>query len=152
MEFDFVIKHPRRGLVAVVEIKTGSQEWSAARAAEYRRNLILSGIVTPAPPYFLVLTPKSGYLWEGATSSTPEHLPGLTFPMAGVLQRYSSSEAAASIPSSDFHSAVFRWLSNLTDGQEPSEAVSADHPEAQLVHHGFLEAVQGAMVLTEASV
>lgn len=150
MRFDIVVRRTDGSLVAIVELRMGSEPWSATRAAEYRRNLILSGIIKSAPPYFLFLTPDTSFLWIGASSPTPEYLPQHTFSMSPVVERYSAADRPLS--GREFESLVLRWFNELTAIDQHSIVDELHEPDRLLAESGFLQDIRGAMVLYEEAV
>ncbi|MDK2971544.1 MAG: hypothetical protein PWP23_1299 [Candidatus Sumerlaeota bacterium] len=149
MQFDIVLRDEVKGLMAIIEIKASRDPWSAEEAAEYRSSLLASLPVRPR--YFLLLTPEQGYLWMQDDAIAPPAPPRLSFPMAPIVTGYFDRSGRERPSRPEFESLVFRWLlglvSRVADGQETGGRETED----LLAACGFIDDIQGSLVLPEAA-
>lgn len=128
-------------LIAAVEVKN-REGLTKDLAVSLRRNLVLNGLVPPAP-YFLLVSQDRGFLWVRANPTDPDAVPAYEFSMQSVLERRTPPErrnGRADQP--EFFMLVLDWLAELAWlGDDPSDV--ADEPEQTLAAAGFLEAIRG---------
>lgn len=132
--------------VAVVELKN-RQDLRRDIAVQLRRNLAVHGALR-SPPYFLLLSQDTGYLWKDAPAHDLLAPPLREFPMRAVVARYSGRGSAADrLPESEFAALVFRWLQSLTQAIDGAR----DDAESSLQEAGLLEEIRGGSVVAEAA-
>ena len=129
--------------IAMVEVK-GGRDMSRDIAVEIRSSMLERGL--PAHiPYFLLLSPDTGFLWKDDPSLSANSPPDYEFPMNSVIIRYSKGEPEKWLYRSALEYLILRWLTNLSS--KPEEMVMAEEPEKTLVCAGFTDAIYDAMVL-----
>lgn len=112
---DFVIRSPDDRTLLIVEAKTrvnASAEW----AAQLRRNLVVNGVLPPAP-YFLLALPDKFFLWKHPDSRQAV-LPDYEFDAEEVLRPYAASLGFPldSLSGASFEWVVRLWLDDLVRG------------------------------------
>lgn len=142
MAVDILIRDINKQSIAIIEVKI----WSKVSHAEMREllNRIFSFTTFDTPiPYFLLVTPKTGFLWQQPKPNDP---PNLEFSMEEVVVRYLSDPVdRQNLRETQFELIILEWLTDLAwlSGEVTTE------PEKSLAVQGFLKAIRGASVLPE---
>ena len=145
---DFVVYAPDDSICLVVEAKS-TQHDNEIWAAELRRNLVMHGVVPPAP-YFLLALPQHFYLWKDASTSEAV-LPDYQVATEAVLPLYLRD---FSVPLDEFSAdnwdfLVAAWLDDLIDRPlRPELPMPARH---LLVDSGLYDAVRNGSVTAHAN-
>lgn len=141
---DILVQGPDGRPVAVVELKN-RRNLSPDVAADLHRQLLGYGTRSQAP-YLLLLSQDSGFLWKNPDAEGTNNFPSYGFPMTNVVARYLPHlNSGERLRESELELLVLQWLNSLTDGLQ----YASDEPEKSLATSGFLEAIQGAMVISE---
>jgi hypothetical protein len=139
--FDILIRNINKAPIAIVEIRI----WPTLSNDDI--NDILDKILTYTTnfntliPYFLLVTPKNGFLWQQPKPNDP---PTLEFSMEDVVIRYLPDPIARqNLRGTQFELIILEWLTDLAwiAGETNTE------PEKSLAAQGFLSAIREASVL-----
>ncbi len=129
------------GPIAMVEVK-GMRNMSCDVAVEIRDSMLERGL--PAHiPYFLLLSPDTGFLWKDDPSLNAETPPDYEFPMKSVITRYSEGKPEKWLYRSVLEYLILEWLVDLR--AKPQEMV--EEPDKMLARAGFTDALQHAMIV-----
>jgi len=141
---DIIVQESDGRLIAIVEIKN-RQNLSRDIAMMLRRSMIDDGLPLNIP-YFLLLSEDTGFLWKQPDQAKPEASPTVEFPMKNIVTRYLPELGPEErLRGAELELLVLHWLNNLAwTPQIPNE-----EPEKSLAASGFLETIQGAIVLIE---
>ena len=127
--------------IAMVEVK-GRRGMSRDVAVEIRESMLERGL--PAHiPYFLLLSPDTGFLWKDDPSLNAKTPPNYEFPMRSVVTRYSEGESEQFLHWSVLEYVVLEWLVDLR--AKPQEMV--DEPDKMLARAGFTDVLQHALIV-----
>jgi hypothetical protein len=144
LQTDILVRSPDGSNIAVVEVKN-RKNLSRDIATIVRRNMLEDGLSSQAP-FFLLLSQDKGFLWNGAATGNSDAPPSYEFPMENVIARYENSANGTERLGEEYlELLVLRWLLDL--GNMPQKADG--EPEKSLAHSGFLQAIQGAMVIAD---
>lgn len=125
--------------IAMVEVKS-RRNIPRDLAIVVRSSMLERGL--PAHiPYFLLLSPDTGFLWKDDPSLSVDSPPDYEFPMNSVITRYSRGEPEKWLHGLEW--LVLEWLMDLR--AKPQEMV--EEPEKMLARAGFTDALQHAMIL-----
>jgi hypothetical protein len=148
LQADLLVSAPNGRIVAIGEVK-GGQSLSETEAARFRANLIRSSSEIALSPFFLLVWPDIGYLWDQREILHPTAPATITFPMAAVIERYLPWLNQGELPgSTQLALALAGWVADLADPTR-LETAPAVHVFGQI---DFLAAIRGASVLTDAPV
>ena len=128
--------------IAVVEVK--NKEGLSREDAMRQLRVLTTHYALPYAAYYLVVSQDYGYLWKGPLVAGAA--PALQFAMDSVIERYGPAlDNGRRLRGGDVTVAVARWLIRLTNEQSDVRGV----PESALNDTGFIEAMQGAVVVPE---
>jgi hypothetical protein len=144
LQTDILVRSPDGSNIAVVEVKN-RKNLSRDIATIVRRNMLEDGLSSQAP-FFLLLSQDKGFLWNGTATGNSDAPPSYEFPMENVIARYENSANGTERLGEEYlELLVLRWLLDL--GNTPQKADG--EPEKSLALSGFLQAIQGAMVIAD---
>lgn len=142
---DIIIRDEQYRPIAAIEVKN-RMNLTQEVATAYRRNLLVHGL-TEVAPYFLLLSQDWGYLWSESGGHGLEAAPVLEFSMEDVVARYVPQRRGERLDGGFLEFIVFQWLLDLSlDVYEPT-----GESERSLQDTGFLDAIRGARIATEAA-
>src|SRR5437588_11343817 len=111
-------------------------------ANEIRSSMLERGL--PAYiPYFLLLSPDTGFLWKGDPSLSADSAPNEKFPMSSVITRYFRGDPGKWSYYAALEWMALEWLMDLR--AKPQEMI--EEPDKMLTHAGFTDAIHRAMIL-----
>lgn len=147
IDADIVVRAPDQRVIAIGEAK-GGQSLSPELAAQYHGNLIGHSNVFALAPFFLMIWRDVGYLWDQRSGSYPPSGPEITFAMAPIVAHYLPWLHEGERPGSiELALAVAHWLDDLAHPVQGRIVPSID----TFSETDFLEAMQGASILTDAA-
>ncbi|SRR6266550_7559213 len=85
-----LIESPDENPIAVIEVKS-RRNIPHDLAIIVRSSMLERGLPAHVP-YFLLLSPDTGFLWKGDSSLSADSPPDYEFPMNSVITRYSKGE------------------------------------------------------------
>ena len=142
---DILVRSPDGQDIAVVEVKN-RKNLSRDIATIVRRNMLEYGLRSHAP-YFLLLSQDTGFLWKGQATENIDAPPSYEFPMEKVIARYSSGTDSKERLRGEYLELLFlQWLFELSNIPQRTD----DEPEKSLALSGFLGAIKGAAVISQA--
>jgi len=127
--------------IAAVEI-TNMPDIQLDQAIEIRSHMLERGLPSHIP-YFLLLSPDSGFLWKGGRLSDMDSPPDLQFPMDTVMAQYSKKPPEQRLYTGQLEYLFARWLIDLKT--QPQAMV--EELEKKLMHVGFTDAIHHAAIL-----
>jgi predicted nucleic acid-binding protein len=77
---DIVLRRPDHRIVALVEVRS-LPHLTPEQAVDWRRFLLADGLGSPEYPFFLLISPEDGYLWDQRQDLPLDAPPTASFPM-----------------------------------------------------------------------
>jgi hypothetical protein len=145
---DLAVTSPDGHIVLIVECKGGSSA-PAAEASRFRRNLLNHQLLPPAH-FFMLVYPKSIYLWKAETPADAP--PDFDAPFSTILQEYAPTLSEPSFPlqGSSLEFVIHSWLSEIAAGIRKPKSDSA--AEQLLVKSGLYSSLLNSKITSRLSV
>lgn len=143
--FDFLISKHGNPIV-YVDIKNPLR-LSKEAARQRHEHIFKEYGFSNSPKYFLLVSQDHGYLWNPLNTHSSRN-PDLEFPMTEIVTRYFKEYTPdLRLRHNELAIIIYNWLSDLTMSLLAVPLVNES--EKSLSNIGFLDAIQGATIITE---
>ena len=145
---DIEVYSPDRRLQLVVEVK-GKSDATPQWAAQIRRNL-LSHLLIPPAPFFLLASRDHFYLWKDGTAQLDAKLPDYVVDSRPIIAPYidNTSIKLERIGDSSLQLIITSWLNLLVNSQLSPADISGT--EKWLLESGLYDAIKKGSVEPES--